>query len=62
MTAGLQLFALPGVPMVKAGDDLPAMIAQAMEQAGQTLQDHDVVVVAQKIVSKAETAPSTWRP
>src|SRR4051794_1736190 len=54
MTAGLQLFAVPGVPMVKAGDDLSALIAQAMEQAGQTLQDHDVVVVAQKIVSKAE--------
>ena len=54
MTARLELFALPGLPMVRAGDDLPAMILAGLDRAGETLRDRDVVVIAQKIVSKAE--------
>jgi len=54
MTSRLELFAIPGLPMVQAGDDLPALILAGLQRAGQTLQDRDVVVVAQKIVSKAE--------
>lgn len=54
MTARLELFAIPGLPMIRAGDDLPALILAGLERAGQALQDRDVVVVAQKIVSKAE--------
>jgi coenzyme F420-0:L-glutamate ligase/coenzyme F420-1:gamma-L-glutamate ligase len=54
MTARLELFAIPGLPMVRAGDDLPALILAGLEQSGQQLRDRDVVVIAQKIVSKAE--------
>ena len=54
MSARLEIFAIPGLPMVKAGDDLSSMIAHAAERAGQILRDGDVVVIAQKIVSKAE--------
>jgi coenzyme F420-0:L-glutamate ligase/coenzyme F420-1:gamma-L-glutamate ligase len=54
MTARLELFAIPGLPMVRAGDDLPALIQAGLQRAGQVLRDRDVVVVAQKIVSKAE--------
>jgi coenzyme F420-0:L-glutamate ligase / coenzyme F420-1:gamma-L-glutamate ligase len=54
MTARLELFALPGLPLVRAGDDLPTLILAGLARAGQTLQDRDVVVIAQKIVSKAE--------
>jgi coenzyme F420-0:L-glutamate ligase/coenzyme F420-1:gamma-L-glutamate ligase len=54
MTTRLELFAIPGLPMVRAGDDLPALILAGLERAGQVLRDRDVVVVAQKIVSKAE--------
>jgi coenzyme F420-0:L-glutamate ligase/coenzyme F420-1:gamma-L-glutamate ligase len=54
MTARLELFAVPGLPMVQAGDDLPALILAGLQRAGQTLHDRDVIVVAQKIVSKAE--------
>jgi coenzyme F420-0:L-glutamate ligase/coenzyme F420-1:gamma-L-glutamate ligase len=54
MTARLELFAIPGLPMVQAGDDLPALILAGLERAGQVLRDRDVVVIAQKIVSKAE--------
>lgn len=54
MTPGLTLFALPGLPEVQPGDDVAELIAAALEAAGLALQDHDVLVVAQKIVSKAE--------
>jgi len=54
MTTHLELFAVPGLPLVQAGDDVPALIAAGLERQGQRLQDRDVVVVAQKIVSKAE--------
>jgi coenzyme F420-0:L-glutamate ligase/coenzyme F420-1:gamma-L-glutamate ligase len=54
MTSRLELFAIPGLPMVRAGDDLPALILAGLERAGLDLCDRDVVVVAQKIVSKAE--------
>ena len=54
MTGRLEIFALPGIPMVRQGDDLPALILAGLERAGQTLRDRDIVVIAQKIVSKAE--------
>jgi coenzyme F420-0:L-glutamate ligase/coenzyme F420-1:gamma-L-glutamate ligase len=40
--------------MVKAGDDLADLIETALRAAGLTLQDGDIVCVAQKIVSKSE--------
>jgi coenzyme F420-0:L-glutamate ligase / coenzyme F420-1:gamma-L-glutamate ligase len=54
MTARLELFAVPGLPMVRAGDNLPALIVRGLDKAGERLKHRDVVVVAQKIVSKAE--------
>ena len=50
----LTLTALPDVPEVLPGSDLAALLAAALEQAGLRLRAHDVLVVAQKIVSKAE--------
>lgn len=46
--------ALPGIPLVKPGDDLAQLILEALERATLTLQDGDVLVVTSKIVSKAE--------
>ena len=54
MSARLDIFAIPGLPMVRDGDDLPSLIADAAARASLTFQARDVVVVAQKIVSKAE--------
>ena len=54
MTGTLELFAVPGLPVVQPGDGLSAMIGAALERAGRRLATGDVVVVAQKIVSKAE--------
>jgi coenzyme F420-0:L-glutamate ligase/coenzyme F420-1:gamma-L-glutamate ligase len=46
--------ALPGLPEVRAGADLAALIASAMRAQSLSAQAHDVLVVAQKVVSKAE--------
>lgn len=53
-TPSLQLFALPGVGEVAAGEDLAALATAALARAGLALQAGDVLVAAQKIVSKAE--------
>ncbi len=50
----LTLTALPGIPLIQAGDDLAGILLQALEAAGIELLDGDVLVLAQKIVSKAE--------
>jgi coenzyme F420-0:L-glutamate ligase/coenzyme F420-1:gamma-L-glutamate ligase len=50
----LELFAIPGLPDVVPGDDLGALLVAATQAAGETLQDSDIVVVAQKVVSKSE--------
>jgi coenzyme F420-0:L-glutamate ligase/coenzyme F420-1:gamma-L-glutamate ligase len=52
--AELRLIGLPGIPLVQAGDDLVALILAAVDRCGERLRDGDVLVVAQKIVSKAE--------
>ena len=46
--------ALAGVPLVQPGDDIAAIILAALAASHETLCDGDVVVIAQKIVSKAE--------
>ena len=50
----LEVLALTGLPLIKAGDDLVEMIAASLKQNGVEPQAHDVLIVAQKIVSKAE--------
>jgi len=45
---------LPDIPMVEPGDDVAALIAQAMAGCGILPCDGDVLVIAQKIISKAE--------
>ena len=49
----LSVIPLTGLPEVRPGDDLAALLGDAVERAG-GLEDGDVVVVAQKVVSKAE--------
>ncbi|MEU6027674.1 coenzyme F420-0:L-glutamate ligase [Streptomyces tauricus] len=55
---GYRVWALPGLPEVRPGDDLAKLIAGAVAGsgvgAGQGLADGDVLLVTSKIVSKAE--------
>lgn len=53
-TPRFEVVALPGMPMVKAGDDLAGLLLAAVADNGYALRDGDVVAVAQKIVSKVE--------
>lgn len=53
MTTRLTVVALEGIPEVEEGDDLVALLAEAVARAG-GLEDGDIVVVAQKVVSKSE--------
>jgi len=53
VTIEYRVFGLDGIPEIEPGDDLAAQLADAANRAG-GLEDGDVVVVAQKIVSKAE--------
>ena len=50
--SGLSIFPIEGIPEVRAGDDLAGLIVAAEPE----LRDGDVVVVTQKVVSKAEDA------
>jgi len=50
----LSLHAIPGVPMVQPGDALGPVVLTALANGGFELRDGDVLVLAQKIVSKAE--------
>ncbi len=50
----LTIAALQGIPRVRPGDDLPALLIAAMERGGLAPRPSDILVVAQKIVSKAE--------
>ena len=54
MTSRIELIALDGIPEVHAGDDLGGLIADAADGSDVDLADADVLVVTQKVVSKAE--------
>lgn len=45
---------VPNIPLIHPGDDLPSILVKKIHDAGITLIDGDIIVVAQKIVSKAE--------
>ena len=49
----LRIVALGGVPLVQEGDDLAAIVLAALEHSGEVLASGDVLVLAQKIVSKS---------
>jgi len=50
----LTILGLPLAVEIGSGDDLAGIIAAGVRESAQTLRDFDVLVVAQKIVSKAE--------
>ncbi|MBM3341624.1 MAG: coenzyme F420-0:L-glutamate ligase [Betaproteobacteria bacterium] len=54
MSRELKLVALPGMPEVAAGADLATLLRAALSRARLTLQNGDILVLAQKIISKAE--------
>ena len=57
MTSTIPVISIPpieGLPEILPGDDLPGLLAGALGRMSFSLADGDVIVVAQKVVSKAE--------
>ena len=50
----LTFIGIEGIPMIEPGDDLAEIISAAILAMGEVLQADDVLVLAQKVVSKAE--------
>ncbi|MDA1188886.1 MAG: coenzyme F420-0:L-glutamate ligase [Chloroflexi bacterium] len=50
----LEIIGITGLPEIRPGDRLGKMFVEAAQAQGTPLDDHDVLVVAQKAVSKAE--------
>lgn len=53
-TGAIELHAVEGIGRIQPGDDLARIIAEALTNASLQIGDDDVLVVCQKIVSKAE--------
>src|SRR5204862_3327551 len=47
---------VPGLPMIQPGDDLASLLGDAIAAARVGVKPEDVVVVCQKVISKAEGA------
>ena len=50
----IRIFGIEGVPEITAGMDLTALILQAVQAQGTPLQQDDILIVTQKVVSKEE--------
>jgi coenzyme F420-0:L-glutamate ligase/coenzyme F420-1:gamma-L-glutamate ligase len=50
----ISITGLKGIPMIKSGDDLGLLIVKIAEEQGIGIMDEDIIVVTQKVVSKAE--------
>lgn len=50
----LTLTSLQHIPIIRHGDNLADIIVQALQENGIALEDQDILVLAQKIVSKSE--------
>jgi coenzyme F420-0:L-glutamate ligase/coenzyme F420-1:gamma-L-glutamate ligase len=52
--ARLSVTAPGGIPLISPGDDLVQIILGALDRIGERLADGDILVLAQKIISKSE--------
>jgi len=54
MTKKLEIIGISGIPIIRAGDNLGKIIVDAVSKNGLTIEDRDVILVTQVVVSKAE--------
>ncbi len=50
----MEIIPIKGLPLIEEGDDLAEQILEAVREQGIGIEDHDVIVIAQSIVSKSE--------
>lgn len=54
MAKTIEIIALEHLPIINEGDDLARIIVEASNKEGVPIRDGDIIVISQKIVSKAE--------
>ena len=54
MSSDIKLTAVRGIPEIRPGDDVGAAIVRAVQNMNMKLSDGDIIVVAQKVISKSE--------
>ena len=54
MSNKLELIPVTGIPEIREGDNLSKIILDTLKSEGLALELKDIIVIAQKIVSKAE--------
>ncbi|HDD33544.1 MAG TPA: coenzyme F420-0:L-glutamate ligase, partial [Thermofilaceae archaeon] len=54
MAVRIEVVGIPGVPEIGPGDDLARIIVEKALESGVGIEDGDVIVVASKVVAKAE--------
>lgn len=52
----IEIIAVPGIPLIKKGDDVGQILVDCCEKSGILFKEADVVVIAQTVISKAEGA------
>ncbi|HMD39076.1 MAG TPA: coenzyme F420-0:L-glutamate ligase [Candidatus Acidoferrum sp.] len=52
--SSLNLFVIPGLPEIRKDHNLPKLIADAARKTGIAFEQNDILVIAQKIISKSE--------
>src|SRR4051812_297629 len=53
-TSSISILPIPEMPLIQPGDDLAGVMIACLTKAGESFQTEDVLVVAQKVVSKSE--------
>jgi len=50
----VSIIGIQGIPNIQKGDDLAQIIVDRVKRQKETIKDHDILVISQKVVSKAE--------
>ncbi len=54
MALKIEAFGILNIPIVEKGSDIPGIICRAIDEQGISLEEGDIIVVTEKIISKAE--------
>ncbi len=54
MSRRLEVIGIEGLPEIREGDDLVALLLDAIADMGITIEDNDAIVITSKIISKSE--------
>ncbi|MFX0023075.1 MAG: coenzyme F420-0:L-glutamate ligase [Candidatus Hermodarchaeota archaeon] len=49
----IKIYGLKGIPLIKQGDNIPKIIIRALSYNNLTLEEGDIIVIAQSIISKS---------